>query len=238
MVAEQTVSGDLQDLRDELIALGGIVEATLLHSVDLLKRCDLDGLERVGDDEQRICERRLAIEMGCMHLIVTQWPKDHALRTAVALVEIALELERIGGYAKRVARANSLTLDHHLRKPLVSIHHLATEVQAMLDKALASFVRCDVAEARSVFCDAERLDALYRKVYQELVVVMGTSPRLATQAIYLSRAAYNLKRAGERVTAIAEWVVFAVVGTMGDAHPVHREQTPPSEITGQPAVTI
>ena len=238
MIPEQEVSGDLQDLRGELMALGGIVETMLLESVDLLKRCGLDGLERLGEDERRIGGIRLAIEMGCMHIISTQRPKERELRTAVALIEIASELERIGEHAQRVARANSLTLEHHLRRPLVSIHHLATEVQAMLHKALESFVRCDVAAAESVLCDVQALDALYRKVYQELLVVMSSSPRVATQAIYLSRAAYNLKRAGERVTGIAEWVSFAVVGTMGDAHPIRREPVPPSEVSGQSAATI
>jgi phosphate uptake regulator len=59
------------------------------------------------------------------------------------------------------------------------------------------------------------VDALYEQVYEELLRVMKSKPRVANQAIYLSRAAYNLKRVAERVTGVCEWVVFSITGTMG-----------------------
>jgi phosphate uptake regulator len=59
------------------------------------------------------------------------------------------------------------------------------------------------------------VDDQYRQVYQELLVEMNSRPRTANQAIYLSRAAYHLKRAADRVTGICEWVMFIVTGTMG-----------------------
>jgi phosphate transport system protein len=224
-MSEKTLKEKLQQLEEELLALGGLVEGMLLQSVDLLKRCDLDGLERVGDDERQIREKRLAIEMGCLQLIATRLPRDGDLRTAVATVEIATELERMGEHAKQVARANSLTTEHHLRRPLIGIHRLATEVQALLSRVMTAFAQRDVVLARTVFVDAQRADDRYKEVHQELLAVMNRRARVANQAIYLARAAYNLRRAAERATAICEWVVFIVVGTMEQAPPGQSQYT-------------
>ena len=214
-MVEQTTGADLQHIQVELLAMAGIVEGMLLESVDLLKRCDLAGLERLSEDEHQIGAKRLRIEMGCLHIIAAQRPKDIALRSAVAMVEIASELERIAYHAKEVARANSLTVEHHLREALLSIHHLAAEVQAMLDAALEAFSGQDLEVAQRVLSDAQGADILYRQVYQDLLAAMKNRPRTANQAIYLSRAAYHLKRAADRVTGICEWVMFIVTGTMG-----------------------
>jgi phosphate transport system protein len=235
MLAE-VLPADLERLQDEVMTLGGLVEAMLLESVDLLKRCDLDALERLGEDERQIREKRLAVEMGCLQLITHQRPRDGDLRTAVAMIEIASELERVGEHAKKVARANCLTLDHHLRRPLLSIHRLATGVQAMLSRVLIAFAQRDAAAARTTFGDAEQVDALYRQVYQELLVVMNSRPRVTNQAIYLSRAAYNLKRAAERVAGICEWVVFSVTGIMEEPQSSHLSQTTPNEFVQQQPV--
>ena len=212
---EQLASSDLQHIGDDLLAMAGIVEGMLLESVDLLKRSNLDGLERLSEDERQIGAKRLGIEMACLNIIASQRPKDVALRSAVAMVEIASDLERIAYHAKEVARANSVTVEHHLRKPLVSIHHLAAEVQAMLDAALEAFSGQNLEVAQRVWGDARAVDDQYRQVYQELLVEMNSRPRTANQAIYLSRAAYHLKRAADRVTGICEWVMFIVTGTMG-----------------------
>jgi phosphate transport system protein len=235
---EQSLNGNLQTLQDELTVLGSLVETMLLESVDLLQRCDLDGLEQLGDDERRIREKRLSIEMGCLSLISVQKPKDSELRTAVAMVEIASDLERIGEHAKKVARANCLTLEQHLRKPMMSIHRLANQVQAMLNRVLVAFDQRDVQAAQKVFDDVQKAEDLYRETYHELLAVMNSRPRTANQAIYLSRAAYNLKRAAERVAGISEWVMFIVVGTMQEVQRDFAELPASNELVQQFAVAL
>jgi phosphate transport system protein len=213
------VRGDKQDwnleqLQQEVMVLGGLAEAMLLEAADLLMRCDLDGLERIRDDERQIGLKRLAIEMGSLQFIANHRPKNDDLRTAVATIEIATELERIGEHAKRVARANSLTVEHHLRKPMTSIRRLAGQVQTVLNQTLEAFARRDLTLVRGALSNAQAADGLYRQIYEELLTAMSNRPRVVSQAIYLSRAAYNLKRAAERVSAICEWVIFVVEGTM------------------------
>jgi phosphate uptake regulator len=68
-----------------------------------------------------------------------------------------------------------------------------------------------------VLTDSHEVNVLYEQAYQELLTVMQSKPRIANQALYLSRAAYNLKRAAERVTGVCEWVIFSLTGNMGRA---------------------
>jgi len=213
---DQSLNGNLQRLQDELLAMGGLVEAMLIESVDLLKRCDLDGLEQLGDIERRIREKRLAIEMGCLNLISIQQPKAGDLRLAIAMVEIASDLERIAEHAKNVARANCLTLEHHFRRPFMSIQRMAAEAQAMLSLALAALVQRDIQATQQVFHGLPKVEDLYRGTYHELLDVMNIRPRAVNQAVCLSRAAYGIKRAAERVTGICEWVMFTLAGTMNE----------------------
>jgi phosphate transport system protein len=153
----------------------------------------------------------------------------------VAIAEIAAELEHVAEHARRMARANYLTVDPHLSKPLASLRRLATEVQAMLDAALEAFVRRDAAAARSVTLKVQDIENLYQPVRHELLAVMKSKPRIANQAMYLARSAYNLRRAAERVVGICDWVVFTVEGS-----PEPDEPTPagPARLTGETSLIL
>jgi phosphate transport system protein len=201
-----------------VLALGNLVEGLLIEAVDLLYQSDLKALERLSDEERQIGKKRLAIEMGCLSLIATRRPLDGELRPLVAMAEIAAELEHVAEHARRMARANYLTVDPHLRKPLASLRRLATEVQSLLAQALASFARRDADAARSVAIGARDVEHLYQPVRNELLGVMKSKPRIANQAMHLSRSAYNLRRAAERVVGICDWVLF-----VADRSPNGRE---------------
>jgi phosphate transport system protein len=218
-VAGQIPQEKLQQLEEEVLVLGNLVEGLLIEAADLLHDSDLDALERLGDEGRQVHKKRLAIEMGCLSLIASRRPLDGGLQPLVAMVEIAAELERISDHTQRVARANYLAADPQLRKPLASLHRLAAEVQALLDDALAAFARRDGVAARSVAAGTQEVDNLYQQVRHDLLLVMKGKPRIANQAIFLSRSAYNLRRAAERVAGICEWVVFTAEGALGADEP-------------------
>jgi phosphate transport system protein len=196
-------------LLDDVLALGSLVESVLLDSVDLLQRSDLDTMERLSHCEHEIHRRRLAIEMGCLALIAGQQFGNGGLRPLVAMTEIAAELERVGEHARRIARVNYLAVDSHLRRPLVGIHDLAGQVHALLDEALAALSHKDLAAAQAVIAAVQDVDGMHRQVHGDLLAVMTNRPRIAGQAIFLSRAAYHLKRISDRVASIGDWVVYA-----------------------------
>jgi phosphate transport system protein len=214
-----SVEEKLQQLEEEVLALGDLVEDILVEAGNLLHVNDLDALERLKEEGRLVHRKRLAIEMGCLSLIGSRRPVDGNLRSLVAMVEIAAELERMSEHGRRVARANYLTADHQLRKPLASLHRLANEVQSLLDGALEAFVQRDASAARTVAGETRKVETLYQQVRGDLLAVMNSKPRIANQAIFLSRSAYNLRRTAERVAGICEWVVFIVEGSFTATQP-------------------
>jgi phosphate transport system protein len=201
-----------QELEEDVLALGSLVEGILIEAADLLHASNLEALERFADEERQVRKRRLAIEMGCLSLIASRRPLEGELQSLVAMVEIAAELERLADHAHRVARANFLTADPQLHKTLTCLHRLAGKVQSLLADSLAAFAQRDAADARLIAIQVHETENLYLQVRRDLLVVMKSKPRIANQALFLSRSAYHLRRAAERVAGVCAWVVFIVEG--------------------------
>lgn len=212
----QAVADKQQQLKEEVLVLGNLVEGILIEieAADLLYASDLDLLERLDEEGHRVRKKRLAIEMSCLGLIAGRRPLDGELRSLVAIVEIAAELECLADHARQVIQANYLTADPQLRQSLTSLHRLAAEVQLLLEGALAAFARQDARAARAIVAGMPQVEGLYQQIRHELLAILKSKPRIANQAIFLSRSAYNLRRAAERVVGICEWVVFTVEGSL------------------------
>ena len=205
---------ELQRLEDEILALGSMVEQAIAESVEVLRRRDMEGSRRLIAQDRQINEKRFAIEGDTLVLIATQQPMAGDLRTLAAVLEIATELERIGDYAKGIAKINLLIGEGPLLKPLVDIPLMAGKARSMLHRALDAFVRQDVALARAIPAEDDQVDALYNQVHRELLTFIMADPRNMDQANYLLWAAHNLERAADRVTNICERVIFTATGEM------------------------
>ncbi len=210
----QTFERDLQRLKDEVLVLDSMVERSITQSVNLLKRRDLEGARRLIAEDVRINEKRFAIEADCLTLIATQQPMAGDLRTIAAILEIATELERIGDYAKGIAKINLMMGHEAPLKPLVDIPLMAEKGLDMLHRSLDAFVRQDLALARAIPTEDDQVDALYNQVYRELLTIIMSDPRTIDQANYLLWVAHNLERTADRVTNICERVVFTITGEM------------------------
>jgi phosphate transport system protein len=210
----ETFDRELQRLQDEILALGSMVENALVESVEILKWRDMEGSRRLIAQDRLINEKRFAIEGDALTLIATQQPMAGDVRTLAAILELSTELERIGDYAKGIARINLMMGEGPLIKPLIDIPRMAEKARAMLHRALDAFVRRDVDLARAIPAEDDEVDALYNQVYRELITLILTNPRTIDQANYLLWVAHNLERTADRVTNICERVVFTVTGKM------------------------
>lgn len=221
MMLRQTYERDLQRLQDDVLALGGMVEEAITASVASLKRRDMEASERVIAQDQAINQKRFGIERDVLVLIATQQPMASDLRVLAAILAIISELERIGDYAKGIARINLMIGPEPLVKPLVDIPRMGEKARDMLHRALVAFAERDTDLARAIPEEDDEVDDLYNQVYRELITYIITDPRTLDQANYLMWAAHNLERAADRVTNICERVVFTVTGEMTelDHHP-------------------
>lgn len=212
----QTFDRELERLQDEMLVLGSMVEKALTESVEILKRQNLEGAQRLIAGDRLINEKRFAIEGDCLALIATQQPMASDLRTLAGVLEIVTELERMGDYAKGIARITIMMGRGPLLKPLIDIPRMAEKARDMLRRALDAFVRRDVALARAIPPEDDEVDALYNQVYRELLTFIMADPRTIDQATHLLWVAHNLERTADRVTNICERVVFTVTGEMAE----------------------
>jgi len=223
-MARKTFDLDLQKLQGEVLHLGSMVEQALTESVEYLKRHDLDAARRLIAGDRLINEERFAIEGETIALIATQQPMAGDLRTLAAILEIVTELERIGDYAKGIARITLLIGAQPLIKPLVDIPLMVAKARDMLHRALDAFVQRDVGSARAIPREDAEVDALYNQVYRELLSLILADPRTIDQATHLLWVAHNLERAADRVTNICERMIYMVTGEMKELD-MNEEET-------------
>ena len=210
----RTFEQELQRLQDDVLALGSMVEQALVQSVATLKQRDFAGSRRLIAADRAINQRRYAIEGEALTLIATQQPMAGDMRLLAAILEIAGELERIGDYAKGIARINLLIGEQPLVKPLIDLPIMANKVRDLLHQALQAFAQRDVDLARALPKRDDEVDGLYRQIYRELLTHILADPSVIEQANQLLWVAHNLERAADRVTNLCERVVYTVTGEL------------------------
>ncbi|HTP58519.1 MAG TPA: phosphate signaling complex protein PhoU [Spirochaetia bacterium] len=203
---------DLQRLKDEILALGAMAERAVAESVQALKKRDIAKARTIMEDDRLVNEKRYAIENETLTLIATQQPMAGDLRTLAAIFEIATELERIADYAKGIANIAVMLGEEPLIKPLIDLPRMADKACDMLHRALDSFMRQDVDEARGIPREDTEVDSLYEQTYRELITYIMADPRVIEQANRLTWVAHNLERVADRVGNICERVVFSITG--------------------------
>jgi phosphate transport system protein len=202
----------LQALQDSVLTLGSMVEKAIDRALDALKRRDLEASQQVVDNDTLIDQKRYEIEEECIDLIATQQPMARDLRTIVAVLNIIVDLERMGDHAEGIGKISLMMSNEPLLKPLIDIPRMAQKTNDMLRRSLAAFVERDVEAAKQISSEDDEVDNLYDQVYRELLLFMLQDPKTITRATWLLWVAHNLERIADRVTNICERVVFLVTG--------------------------
>lgn len=212
----RTLEAEIQDLRNEVLILGSMVEEQILGSVDALKKRDLEASRKIYQTDQEVNHRRFEIEEKLMIIIATQQPMAHDLRVLASMLEIAGELERMGDYAKGIAIISLRMKNEPLLKPLIDIPRMATKGVDMLHRAITAFMNEDEEAARQIPVEDDEVDDLYNQIYRELMVFIIQDPTAIELANWLIWAAHNLERVADRVTNICERTVFIVTGQLSE----------------------
>jgi phosphate transport system protein len=204
----------LQELKDDVLVLGSMVEKAIYRSMEALKDRDLELARQVITDDTRIDRKRFDVEEKCIELIVTQQPVASDLRIIVAVLNIIIDLERIGDHAEGIARIAIMIGNEPPLKPLIDLPLMAQKTGDMLRKSLDALVSGEAEAARKISNEDDEIDNLYDQVFRELLTFMSEDPKTITRATRLIWVAHNLERSADRVTNICERVVFVVTGKM------------------------
>lgn len=214
MSGRATFERELQRLQDDMLLLASMVDQAIANAVDALRQLNPLAAQQVIRADKEIDARRFAIEETAVTTIATQQPMARDLRTILAVLQIAGELERMGDYAAGIAKIVLLHGEQDLLKPLIDVPRMADLDRAMLRRALDAFVSRDVALAKQVAAEDDQVDALYNQVYRELLTYMLQDPRTIDRATWLLWVAHNLERIADRTTNICERVIFLVTGDL------------------------
>jgi phosphate transport system protein len=210
----KTFETEIQQLKDELLVLGSMVEQQIVGSVDALKKRDIEASRHTYAIDLQVNAKRYAIEEQVMVAIATQQPMAHDLRLLASILEVSGELERMGDYAKGIATINIRMGEQQLLKPLIDIPRMAQKGADMLHRALTAFINEDVNAARTIPLEDDEVDALYTQVYHELMMFVIQDAKTIERANWLLWVAHNLERVADRVTNICERTVFIATGEM------------------------
>lgn len=204
----------LKDLEGELQQMAGMVGAAVRDSMVALKGRDLERSKVIIHNDIQVNRKRFEIEERCIRIIATQQPMAVDLRILAAIINIITDLERIGDHAEGIAKISVSIGDAPLVKPLVDMPKMAEKAVSMLERCMKAFLDRDIETARNICNEDDEVDAYYDEIYKDLVLLMIEDPKLIKDATYLIWAAHNIERIADRVTNIAERVVYMVTGKM------------------------
>lgn len=221
MVMRAEFQEALQSLQDEVLLLGSMAEKAIGRAIEALKERDVALAQQVIAEDDLLDRRRQEIEERAIALIATQQPMASDLRSIVVILNLIVELERIGDYAEGIAKLAVRLADHPPLKPLIDIPRMADQARSMLRRSLDAYVNRDAAAARAIAAEDDEIDALNEQVYRELLTYMIEDPHTINRATWLLWIAHNLERIGDRTTNICERVTYLVTGQMEELNTLH-----------------
>ena len=204
---------DLQDIQAQIMKMGGLVEMAILDAADALASRDQEKAEEVRAKDKAVDLLEEQINDDAAQLIALRAPTAIDLRLVLSVLKISVNLERIGDYAKNMAKRTSVLAQlPAIEEAHVSLRRMAREVQLMLKDALDAYIQRDATLAMDVIDRDRDIDQLYNALFREFLTFMLEDPRNISACMHLHFIAKNTERMGDHVTAIAEQVVYLVTG--------------------------
>ena len=218
----RTLNTALRQVRNQIADMGNMVERAIIDAVRAVAKNDHDLASQIVEEDDQVNDLRYQIEDGCLDILRTYRPGQIQLRTVLAATHIAVNLERMGDYAKEIAKIR-LELGHEPLLPsLDSISAMAQDVSSLLHQVLIAFAADDIEAAKWIADQVSAIDASYQEIVKSTTETMSEKKtKHFEQGASLLNIAQHLKRVGERVTNIAERIVFVRTGALEE---IDREE--------------
>lgn len=214
--ARMSLDRDEREIKDNVLRMGALVEEQIRAAIRALVEHDAGAATEVIVGDRQINEAQRHVISLITRVIATQQPVARDLRFLLSLDHVAYELERMGDHAASVAKqARKLAPVPPLKK-YVDLPEMGERVAQLVHGVLRALVDVDERLAREVAAGDDEVDHLYHRIFDELLVLMQASPDNVDRGARLLFAAHYLERIGDRVTNIAEDVVFLASGEISD----------------------
>jgi phosphate transport system protein len=203
---------ELEDVRNKVLAMGGLVEQQLELAIEALITGNVEQAEFVIGQDGQIDMLEVAIELECTQILALRQPTAFDLRLLLAVIKIVHELERIGNKAKRISEMAVKLSSHTNSMPKHDMDRMVELVKAMLDNALDAFARMSIEEIPAITERDQKVDREYENIVRLLITHMMEDPRNITRFLDVLTTVRALERVGDHARYICEHLVFMIKG--------------------------
>lgn len=204
----------LKELEKDILEMGELVIIAIKRGFEAFKILDMEESQKIIHDDKNINAKRWDIEEKCINLIATQHPVASDLREIITILNIIIELERMGDYAAGIAKITIMYDSKTHIKPLLDIPRMVEKDIYMINNGLKAFIERNEELAKEIWNMDNEVDCLYEQILRELITYMIEDTKIITKATYVLWVAHNLERIADRVTNICERIVFLIKGKM------------------------
>ena len=201
-------TAELDDIRNRVLAMGGLVERQLEQAIDALSALDAELAQRVIAGDHKVNAMEVSIDEECTRIIAKRQPAASDLRLIIAISKTIADLERIGDACVRIAKA---ALDKRLNNQqplLVSIENMGRHATRMLHATLDALARMDADTALELHKEDAKLDREYEGIIRQLMTYMMEDPRSIPDILDVLWAARAVERVGDRCKNICEYIIY------------------------------
>jgi phosphate transport system protein len=206
---------NLRELNLMIARLGGLAEAQFARSVEALERRDKSDIHLIIDNDRQLDLLEFDINEKAVELISRTGPKERDLRRVIVALKIASILERVGDYAKNMAKRSLVIIDHEQQKSdNISLARMAGIVQQMLNRVLDAYASADAVMAMEVWERDMEVDQLHTSLFFEIMSGISDNPAQVSASSHMLFIAKNIERIGDYATGIAEQIYFLQYGVL------------------------
>ena len=206
-------------IKDGILRLGSLVEAQIRGGVRALVNRDLETAEQIIDGDRAVNDAQREVTDTIAMTIATQGPVARDLRFLLALNHVAFELERIGDHATSIAKQTRCLAEERALPVARELGRMGDVAADLVAGILRALVDVDDRLARAVAARDDEIDHGYRSVFADVVLEMRADPGVVERGTRLILAAHWIERIGDRVTNIAEDIVYLATGDVEDLNP-------------------
>ncbi|MBU3216222.1 phosphate signaling complex protein PhoU [Clostridium estertheticum] len=211
-MARKVFEANLQELHNDLIRMGSIVEKQIHDCIDALVTHNIEKAQKIMEDDDIVDVMEREIEDKAIRLIAMQAPLAIDLRNIFTTTKIVTDLERMADYAVDVAKITVRLKDEKYIKQLVDIPRMAEIVVSMIKDSLDAYVSGDIEKAYAVCKRDDEVDDIYKEVFGELLKIMFENQKTVNQATQFLFICKWLERIADHTTNICEWTIYLVTG--------------------------
>jgi len=210
---------DERQVKDGILRMGSLVESQIRAAIRAVVDRDLELARQVIADDVQVNDAQRQVADTVVVAIATQQPVARDLRFLIALDHVAFELERIGDHASGIAKQLRWLAEE---PPILQVRDLARIGNLAADQVrgvVSALIDIDDTLAREVAARDDEIDHGYRTIFAEMIDLMRAEPEAVDGGIRVILAAHWVERIGDRVTNIAEDVVYLATGQVEDLNP-------------------